>query len=88
MDEWEKDAATREERLSDEVSHLRLFDELESVQTDLTLARAEVKAQKSSVKKKKHMVQKLEKDHDNWAKEAEDCHQKWESTEGEHLRPR
>ncbi|KAG1367782.1 putative MACPF domain-containing protein CAD1 [Cocos nucifera] len=54
---------------------------------DRHVSASEVKAQKSSVKKKKHMVQKLEKDHDNWAKEAEDCHQKWESTEGEHLRP-
>ena len=40
----------------------------------------EVKAQKSRAKKKKHSV---EKDCDNWANEAEDYREKWQSTEGE-----
>ena len=38
-----------------------------------------MKAKKSHAKNKKHVVEKLKKDRDNWAKEVEDCRQKWQS---------
>ena len=42
-----------------------------------------MKAQKSHAKKKKHAMEKLKKDHDNWAKETEDFHRKWQTADGE-----
>ncbi|KAG1347444.1 putative oligopeptide transporter 5-like [Cocos nucifera] len=42
----------------------------------------EVKAQRNRAKKKKRTVIKMKKNHDNWAKKAEDYHKKWQSLEG------
>ncbi|KAG1367026.1 hypothetical protein COCNU_13G008160 [Cocos nucifera] len=87
LEEQKKEVAARENNLFEEVSRLRVElgsvrVELESVQSDLKSAQVEVKAQRSRPKKKKHAVTKT-KDCDSWAKEAEDCRQKWHSAEEE-----
>ena len=58
LEEQKKEATTRENNLFEEVSHLRAklgsaSAKLESVQSDLKLAKVEVKAQRSRAKKKK-----------------------------------